>query len=151
MQLLVVVSVASGTDLLVSAAFTFLNAAKAGRVHAALHVVSLVCEIGILTGTVLLQQHGSHSALVSGIVGGKSARADRFLILSGLFNLVTFGLNMVGLSNVINGSGLCVRRIKAASNTLSRSPPSAAGLLLATGLVLRETRPSLESVGSMVF
>lgn len=105
LQLLIVVSVAAGTDVLVSGAFTFLDAAKAGRVHAALHVVSLVYEIGILTGTVLLQQHGSQAKLGPRVAGGKGGRADLFLARSSSFNLVTFALNMVGLSAIITGGG----------------------------------------------
>lgn len=138
LQLLIVVSVAAGTDVLVSGAFTFLDAAKAGRVHAALHVVSLVYEIGILTGTVLLQQHGSQAKLGPRVAGGKGGRADLFLARSSSFNLVTFALNMVGLSAIITGGGLCVRRIQTArSITFSRPPVTDAGLTLATGPALR--------------
>lgn len=138
LQLLIVVSVAAGTDVLVSGAFTFLDAAKAGQVHAALHVVSLVCEVGILTGTILLQQHGSQAELGPGVSRGKAGRADLFLAPSGSFNLITFALNTVGLSAIIKGVGLCVRRIQTArSITFPRPPLPDAGLALATGPALK--------------
>lgn len=132
-QLLIVVSVAAGTDLLVSASFTFSDAAKAGRVHVALHVASLACEVALLTSTVILQQHGSQVVSAFG-QGGANAAAnsgpvDLFLVLSGALNLVTFSLNVMGIKNVVKGLRLCVRRIdfKAVAIQLSRPASQVAG------------------------
>lgn len=90
--LLVAVATAAGTDYLISVLFVFWQAAKHGSIHIALHTLSLACEVCILCGTVILQQHRPPAA------DGVSQNSTMwFLILSGSFNLVSFVMNCVGI------------------------------------------------------
>lgn len=111
--LLAVVAVAAGTDYIIFILIMFWLAAQHGRVHVALHLVSLACETAILSATIILQRHSAPAAADS-----THTSTMWFLILSGALNVVSFAMNTVGLQTVIT---TLVRAARGLSTTRWRT------------------------------
>lgn len=118
LKLLLAVAVPACADYFISVLFIFWPAAKHGRTHTAMHIVSLACEISIFTVTVLLQQYSYPGASVSATSStgqSGSAWARLFFVGSGILNVVTTSMNLIGLNNLHKFvTGACIARKAAA-------------------------------------
>lgn len=154
--LLAVVAVAAGTDYIISILMVFWLAAQHGRVHVALHLVSLACETAILSATIILQRYSPPAAADS-----THTSTMWFLILSGALNVASFAMNTVGLRTVIKtlvcaASGLSTTRWRTqvtpsdSARLETKTPPPSGALHHASSLVISPyPLTSLVSIGSL--
>lgn len=93
-QLTVAAALAAGLDYLLSCILAFSVAAQSGRLHVGIHAVSLLCEVALLTLTVLIGQHKATAQL-------HSNGTEAFLVASGSLSVFTFLANVLGMRNLM--------------------------------------------------
>lgn len=107
--LLIITAVAAGTDYIISLAFALIPAAGRGRQRIALHMVSMLCEMAMLTVTVLVEKQ----VYVADNAAGAPSVTRRlslqlFIITTAAVTAITFVGSLMGLRDIMRMSSAAV-------------------------------------------